>query len=285
MKRTTLLISFSVLIVLSALFNHKAGADSATLVFKLHGNSFKTATLEKLKQLIPPVKVRVLEPHESQEREYIGFPVSQLLTFVYGDEWKKFDEILFSCRDGYEAAIPTENFSRFISYLVYGSTDKEQFTLINKLQGNEVVDLGPFYIIWDDIKFPEVLKIGSVYWPYQITTIDVINFSERFPRMAPPANSSDAAKSGFYSFRTHCMSCHSINGEGGHKARELNYPVSVIEYIDEPWLRKWINNPRDVSYNSTMPALARNAEDRERTIDNIISYLKVMKNNKRKPES
>lgn len=81
------------------------------------------------------------------------------------------------------------------------------------------------------------------------------------------------------------MSCHTINGEGRKKAQEFNYPVSVTEYFKEPWVKKWINNPRDISHSSTMPPLDPNAKDKEKIIDNIISYLKVMKHNKHTPES
>lgn len=285
MKTRILLSSLSVVIISSALFTLNSSAQSGVLVFKQHGNDFKTISLENLKKLIPPTKVEVLEPQESQKREYIGFPVNQLLTIVYGDQWKHVDHILFTCKDGYQPSIPTENFIRFNSYLVYDRPNNKEFTLISKLQNDELVKLGPFYLVWDDIKFPEVLRIGVVDWPYQITTIDLINFSDRFPRMAPPKNSSDAVKSGFNYFRTYCMNCHTVNGEGGKKAQELNYPVSVTEYFKEPWLKKWINNPRNISYNSTMPALDPNVEDREKIIDNIISYLKVMKDNKHKPES
>ncbi len=69
-----------------------------------------------------------------------------------------------------------------------------------------------------------------------MTTIDLISFSERFPNMSPPKNSSEKAKKGFLAFHKYCLSCHTINGEGGEKSIELNYPVSVTEYIKASWL-------------------------------------------------
>ena len=284
MTRVTLLTSLAFVVISHGLFSLDSSAQSGVLIFKRHGDDFRAISLEKLKKLAPPLKVEVFEPLESVKREYVGFPVNQLLTMVYGDNWKDSDDILFTCKDGYQPSIPTEIFMRFSSYLVYDRPDGNEFTLINKLQGDELVRLGPFYLIWDDIKFPEILKIGAVHWPYQITTIDVIDFSDLFPHMAPPNSSSHAVKSGFSLFQTYCMSCHSINGEGGKKARELNYPVNVTEYFKEPWLKKWISNPKDISYNSTMPALDPNAKDRGRIIENIISYLKVMKDYKHKPK-
>jgi hypothetical protein len=118
MKTRILLSSLSVVIISSALFTVNSSAQPGVLVFKQHGNDFKTISLENLKKLIPPTKVEVVEPQESQKREYIGFPVNQLLTIVYGDQWKHVDDILFTCKDGYQPSIPTENFIRFNSYLV-----------------------------------------------------------------------------------------------------------------------------------------------------------------------
>lgn len=285
MKRLILLASLSVLVISYAFFTINSPAHSQELVFKRHGNHIRTLSLEKLQELISPVRVEVFEPLESIKREYIGFPVDQLLTIVYGDGWKSADDILFTCKDGYQPVVPTQEFMKYHSYLVYDRPDNEEFTLINERDGHEPVNLGPFYLVWDNIKFPEIQKLGFLAWPYQVITIDLIDFSERFPHMAPPKNSSHDVKSGFNSFRMHCMSCHTINGEGAKKAKELNYPVNVTEYIKEPWLRRWINNPRDISYNSTMPALDPNVKDRESIIENIISYLKIMKDNKHKPET
>lgn len=284
MKKVIFLTTLSVVIISHGLFAPNSQGQSGLLVFKEHGEDLRAISLENLKKLIPPLKVEVLEPYGSQKHGYIGFPLNQLLNAVYGDRWKHVNHILFTCKDGYQASIPTESFIRFRSYLVYDRADDKEFTLIDKTYGDEPVSLGPFYLVWDDIKSHEVRKIGA-HWPYQITTIDLIDFSRRFPRIAPPANSSQDVKSGFNFFQTYCMNCHTINGEGGTKARDLNYPVNVTEYLKEPWLKKWINNSKDISYNSTMPALDPNAKDRERIIENIISYLKVMKDYKHKPET
>jgi hypothetical protein len=100
MKRVILLATLSFVIVTHGFFAPNSTAESGVLVFKKHGDDFRTMPLEKLKKLIPPLKVQVLEPYESQEREYIGFALNQLLTTVYGDRWKHVDHILFTCEDG-----------------------------------------------------------------------------------------------------------------------------------------------------------------------------------------
>lgn len=256
---------------------------SKDLVFKNHGKVVKTLSLEQIEKLIPAKMVMVFEPHESENREYTGFPVSALFTEVYGEEWKSSEEILFTCSDGYQPSIPCARFKEYPAYLVYGCADKKEFTLVSKRQNNELVQLGPFYLVWDNLKYPELKAEGGEGWPYQVTTIDLINFSDRFPNMAPPKNSSEAVKSGFMAFHKQCMTCHTINGEGGGKSVELNYPVNVTEYFEESWLARWIDKPTTIKHNTTMPALNPDLKDREKTIRNIIAYLKAMKDNKRKP--
>lgn len=139
--------------------------------------------------------------------------------------------------------------------------------------------------MWDNIKNPELQSEGSAYWPYQVTTIDLISFTDRFPNMFPPKNSPMKVKKGFLGFRQYCLACHTINGEGGGKSVELNYPVSVTEYIKESWLIRWIDSPTSIRFNTTMPRLNPKANNRETIIKDIIAYLNEMKNNKRKPLS
>jgi len=77
------------------------------------------------------------------------------------------------------------------------------------------------------------------------------------------------------------MACHTINGQGGGKAPELNYPVSVTEYFKPEYLKQWIDSPASLRYNTTMPALAAEIPEREKVIAEIIAYLTAMKDVKR----
>lgn len=63
----------------------------------------------------------------------------------------------------------------------------------------------------------------------------------------------------------------------------LNYPMSVTEYFPDEWMRKWLMDPRSVRYNSTMPGFASHP-DPDKLADEVLAYLKVMAQNKQKPE-
>jgi cytochrome c2 len=277
--------SINLVIFISFLFLSPNIVSSQELVFKKRDEVVKRLSLDQIEKIIAPKTVTVFEPLELENRQYRGFPVDKLFTAVYGNDWMEIEEVLFTCSDGYQPSIPSSQFREYSSYLVYASPDKKEFTLINKLQNNELVELGPFYLVWDNINNPELRAEGASGWPYQVVAIDLIDFSDRFPNTAPPKNSGDEVKNGFIAFRKYCMTCHSINGEGGTKSVELNYPVSVTEYMEEKWLYRWIDNPQGIRYNTTMPPLNPDTKDRNRLIKGIIAYLKAMKNNKIRPVS
>ena len=253
------------------------------LVFKDKGTLIKQLSREQLEGIVLSKTVKVYEPHEMGDREYVGFAVKDLLTGIYGKGWQKAEEILFTCADGYQPSIPTWKFYQYSAYLIFKKAEGGDFTIQNKTQNNEVVLLGPFYLVWDNLQ-DSVLKVeGGSDWPYQVTTLDLIAFADRFPHMAPPISSPQNVKSGFVAFRKYCQPCHTINGEGGVKSVELNYPASVTEYYREAWLRRWIANPTSIRFNTTMPALNPAAPNRKAMIEDIVAYLKAMASNKRKP--
>src|SRR5690606_13586877 len=118
------------------------------------------------------------------------------------------------------------------------------------------VVLGPYYLVWENLQDLRMREEGAVGWAARIRSIELIKFADRYPKMAPPAEAPKPVREGFLAFRKHCMACHTINGEGGAKGDssqksllELNYPVSVTEFIKPDWLEKWIDEPRKVRHN------------------------------------
>lgn len=223
----------------------------------------------------------IYEPHESRERRYTGIPFRELLTAVYGNDWKKSEEVLFTCSDGYQPSVPVDRFLKHDAILVY-EVAGEKFSLNNKLQNEKNIDLNPFYLVWDNVKHPQLKEEGATFWPYQLTGVDLIQFQDRFPRMAPPPGSASNVKRGYLAFRAKCASCHTVNGEGAPKAVELNYPASVTEYFKPAWLEKWILSPTSLRFNTTMPALE--GKDAKAVAKDIIVYLQAMARHKKPPK-
>ena len=274
------------IIALSTLLAAAAAAPStaADVVFKSRGKVVLAASVAELAKLSAPRDIVVWEPHERKEVTFKAFAADDLLTKVYGADWRKSEEALFTCADGFQPSLPTAEFDAHKGYLAFEREDDPDFSVASADNG-EKVSLRPLYLIWENIKDASIRKQGTIPgWPYQVTSVDLIRFADRFPRMAPPAGSSADVRRGFFEFRKRCLACHTVNGDGGGKGVELNYPANPTEYWNEAWLKRWITDPRSVRYNTEMHAFDRSGASWERDRDDVIAYLKAMATSKRRPD-
>jgi mono/diheme cytochrome c family protein len=250
--------------------------------FKKEGKVVKTMSVDDLRTLAPERSLEVFEPHERRNRVYRVLAARAVFDDVFGKDWEKAREIVFTAIDGFQPSAPVKKFLNHDAYFAFANADTGPFTLINKLQNNEVVSLGPLYLIWDNLRSKELLETWVSDMPYQVKAID-LKMKGAFLNMAPPSGSSEQVQRGFEHFRTQCAACHTINGDGGGKAPELNYPESVVEYIKPEYLKRWILAPQTIRYNTHMPALAEEISNREKVAAEIIAYLKAISGAKRAP--
>lgn len=259
-------------------------ADPQPLALKKHGTPLTQLTREELTLKIPLETVEVADEHEGGAiTKYRGFPFLKILETLYGKDLNNADELLFTCADGYQPSVPLAKFREHKAILTVEKSDGSPFRFTDPHKKEEI-SYGPYYLVWENLKDAGLKGRSQADWPYQVVAIDIIRFSERFPGIAPPAKSSPQTVRGFLAFRAHCLQCHKINGEGGDKVFDLNYPVSVTEYWREDWLKRWIDNPAQIRPSTAMPALASDTPDRARTIQNLVAYLKTMAKNKRVPK-
>lgn len=278
----------SLLLMLGGLFTSAlllapaSAQNDISIEFRNEGQVVKSLSLEDLGAIVPAVSLKVFEIHENEERIYRAFPARPIFDKVFGKDWGKAQEIVFTSIDGYRPSVLVAKFLAHDAYFAFAHENGTPFTLTNMLQNNEVVPLGPLYLVWDNINSKTLLESGASDMPYQIKSVE-IKFVAPFPNMSPPAKASAEVQRGFVHFRKHCMACHTINGEGGGKAPELNYPTSVVEYIKPEYLKRWIENPLSIRHNTTMPGLAKEIPNRGKITKELIAYLKAMSANKRAP--
>lgn len=275
---------FPLAAIFSSAFVPAFAQNDIAIEFKNHGKVVKTMPVHALGDITAAVSLRVFEAHEKKQRTYQAYPARPLFDKIFGKEWRKAEEIVFTSMDGYQPSIPVAKFLAHDAYFAFAYADGTPFTLTNTLQNNEVVQLGPLYLVWDNLQSTALLADGASAMPYQVQAIELTTFASRFSHLLPPATASAAAQRGFLHFRKYCLSCHTINGEGGGKAPELNYPASVVEYIKPEYLPRWIENPASIRHNTVMPALAEGLPDRAQVTAEIIVYLKAMSTAKRMPK-
>ena len=241
-----------------------SGKSHVNIEFKNGDQIVKTLSLSELGTITPAVSLKVFEIHENAERIYRAFAARPVFDKVFGKDWEKAREIVFTSIDGYQPSIPVAKFLAHDAYFAFAREDGTPFTMTDTLQNNEIIQLGPLYLVWDNINSKALLESGAADMPWQIKSVE-IKFVAPFPNMSPPPESSAEAQRGFMHFRKHCMACHTINGQGGGKAPELNYPASVVEYIRPEYLKRWIENPQSMRYNTAMPGLAEEIPNGQRS--------------------
>lgn len=255
-----------------------------SLTFLSESKAVTSLTVDELTRTIEARRVEVFEPYEQTNVAFMALPFEQVLDRAYGTSWRERDAILFTCLDGYEPTIAVRRVLDQRAFLAIDRPGDVGFTILKYEEGEEKrVDLGPFYIIWENIDDARIRNEGDYGWPYEVVGIDLVSFRSRFHEMAPPSNASDQVLAGFEAFVVHCSKCHTINGRGGAIGPELNYPANPTEYMKDEWLRKWIDDPASIRFAPRMPPLNPRLPDRERIIDDIVMYLRAMAPHKIEP--
>ncbi len=158
-------------------------SDNRVVSFAVHGKPVAQLSFADMEKTVAATQITVWEPHEDKNVTYEGFDARKLFTAVYGGEWKEIDELLFTCVDGYQPLLPRDRFDRHASYLAFRRLDQEVFNIQNRFQGEKDVPLGPFYLVWDNLKSKELRDQGANAWAYQIVGVDLVTFADRFPRL------------------------------------------------------------------------------------------------------
>jgi mono/diheme cytochrome c family protein len=133
---------------------------------------------------------------------------------------------------------------------------------------------GPFYLIWQG---KPVAQTDWVFGPEMISITNRNPFSNLLP-----VNSSTQETKGLEQFASKCGVCHSINLVGNLEfGPDLNYPMNPTEYFSEKILRQFIRNSQSIRHMKYDKMLAFSEKLlSEEEMDDLISFLKLMKNHK-----
>jgi hypothetical protein len=233
------------------------------LLLASHSNAAMLPKVEELERLLaePPADIEVVEPHlvAANSRPhvvYIGYPIEKVLRVILGDQWKtSAGYIEFRALDGYVSRIPTERFGSYHAYLVFAKKDAREFRVDNLAQHERDVSLAPYYLVWDNIHDPGLIREGGTYWPYQVSEMLMSPSSEQ--GSAAGEKSSEARE-----LEKYCLSCHHVNGYGGNKA-----PFDLAEQariIGEENFLAWVLNPASIRPETRMPAINEGMPETER---------------------
>nr|WP_295082960.1 hypothetical protein [uncultured Roseateles sp.] len=199
--------------------------------------------------------IEVLEPHLSsgqRQVRYLGYPAPQLLDHVLGPLWREDaeQEIELRALDGFVSRIPVARFLKYSAFLVVARADGAAFQVDNHLQNEKAVWLAPYYLVWDNLRSPELQAEGGALWPYQVAQIS-LRPSSRAALLPGQMGKRWAQQAAWV--QKYCLSCHQVNGYGGDKM-PLNLAQRARQIEAAEWQRLLLS-PTSVRPGSTMPAL------------------------------
>lgn len=238
----------------------------------------KTALARALQR--PAQPVTVIEPHLSTRDDpvriqYLGWPAEVVLDNLLGAaHWRKPGvDVEFRALDGYVSRIPAERFTQYQAYWVVERVGHPTFTVDNLKQNEKAVSLGPYYLVWDNIKAPELVPEGGSFWPYQVAEVRA---SESRLQSLLPGQMVERYKASAADIQKHCLNCHQVNGYGGDK-RPTNLAQEVRKLSDAEF-HAWVMEPNRVKPGTTMPALAdaMAQADRMELANRLLDYLRAV---------
>jgi hypothetical protein len=245
----------------------------------------KSVGLKDLLADFKETKIKVIEPEAKKEVEFVGFPIIELLDKYAGKTWRKADGVLFTALDGYKSDVLVKKILKYNPVLAYRYANNAEFKINNPGQNEKNVSLAPYYLVWDNIKNPELKRAGGYNWPYQVAALSSIEYSKHYAKAFPLLKASADEKAGFDYFKNYCMTCHAVGGEGGTKGPTLwPYPALFAGGLQR--FTAWTIEPSKIKAGTTMPPLnpELTVPERKEISKKIYAYLSALHKLKSTPK-
>lgn len=219
------------------------------------------------------------DPYYQARKSFRACPLAQVLALGFGEPVATLrgKTVVFRARDGYAKPAAGALVGEAGGYLAFADAERMRgddpgWQPIDRKQ----VDPGPFYVVWtgpqqDPAHYP---------WPYQLSEIEIAPLERLYPHIVPStAPPGSPARAGYAIFKTECIACHAINGEGGTVGPELNVPRSIVEYRPEEQIKQYIRDPLAFRHTSMPP----HPHLSDRQLDDLIAYFATMRTLKHDP--
>jgi mono/diheme cytochrome c family protein len=256
-----------------------AGNAPVTLRFMRDGQAPRTIDLATLTAHCAVATVTLDDPNYLTRKSFRACPLGDVLAFGFGESVAALrgQSVVFRARDGYTKPADGALLGEPGGFLAFADADHMHgddpgWQPIARTQ----TDPGPFYLVWtggqqDSTSYP---------WPYQLTEIEITPPERLYPHIAPITAALDSpAYAGYAIFKSQCIACHAINGEGGTVGPDLNIPQSIVEYRPADQIKAYVHNPLTFRYTSMPP----HPQLSDRQLDDLVAYFNAMNTLKHDP--
>jgi mono/diheme cytochrome c family protein len=254
-----------------------SGDAKEGLRFARDGIAKQTIDTEGLVSRCSPVQIQVQDPYYQRLKTFRACPFARVLELGFAKvPLDPQANVFLRALDGYTQTASVEKLRDSGAHLAFEDLSNPAGSGWEPIDRRQV-DPAPFYLVWTGAGQQDLHQFP---WPYQLSEIDIAPFEREYPHTLPAGlPPRDPAWSGFAIFRTQCVICHAINGEGGRIGPELNVPRSIVEYRPGEQIRAYIRDPAAFRHTS-MPS-HRHLGDGE--LDALIAYFRAMSSRKHDP--
>ncbi|MBC7890647.1 MAG: c-type cytochrome [Sphingobacteriaceae bacterium] len=214
------------------------------------------------------------DPVYHRQKTYAAVPLEMVLRKIPGyDRTNPANtQVIFECEDGYNPSMPLAKVLSRKAYLAIRDVDApagQDWITIKK--AGQTKTAAPFYVVYTDVPPDD----ATFKWPYNLARIRLQPAADELALLHP----TGTPERGYALFRTHCLTCHALNGAGGVMGPELNFPKNITEYWREADLRAFVRNPASYRQGTKMPPVAQ-AQVSDAGLEEILGYLTFMAGHK-----
>lgn len=264
----------AVLLALTALAAPVRAAEPA-LRFERDGALVREVPVSELRANCGAQRVTVpADPYyDGRTKHYLACPLREVLVLGFGVPPAPGESYFLRALDGYERPASGAQLAEAGGWLAFADADASSGW---EPLGRRQLDPGPLFLVWTGAAQRDPERHP---WPYQLAAIERAAFETRMPHTAPGTPAGSPASRGYEIFRSDCIACHAINGEGGKVGPDLNVPRSIVEYRPADEIKAYVRNPQSFRY-TTMPAHPGLSDA---DLDALVAYFEAMSQRKHDP--